>query len=65
MKADFQGAVNERLAERIHWARDRGMSWAAEMFVCEVGDDAVRISAGLSTLGEAEEAQWSTGGLLR
>jgi hypothetical protein len=65
MKADLQCAVDERLAEPIQWAGDRGRAWATEAFVGQFGEDAVRIRARLSALGEAEEAQSSTGGLLR
>jgi hypothetical protein len=65
MKDDLQGAVDERLAQCIEWARDRGRSWAAEMFVCENNEDTVRLRARLSALSEAEEAQSSTGDLFR
>jgi hypothetical protein len=55
--ANLQSAVGENVAERIQWAQDRGRSGAAETFVREFGEDAVRhIRARLSALGEAEEA---------
>jgi hypothetical protein len=38
---------------------------SAKALVCQFGKHAVRICARLSALGEAEEAQSSTGGLLR
>jgi hypothetical protein len=53
------------MAERIHWARYRVRTWAAETSVREFGEAAVRIRAYVSALGEAEEARSSTGGLLR
>jgi ribosomal protein S12 methylthiotransferase accessory factor YcaO len=65
MKADFKCAVDERLAYRIQWAGNRCRAWAAEAFVGQFGKDADRIRARMSALGEAEEAQSNTGGLLR
>jgi hypothetical protein len=65
VKADFKRAVDESLAERIKWAGNRGRAWATEALVGQFSEDAVRICARLSALGEAEEAQSSTGGLLR
>jgi hypothetical protein len=41
------------------------MAWAAKTFVGEFGEHSVRIRARFSALGEAEEAQSSTGGLFR
>jgi hypothetical protein len=65
VKADFKRAVDESLAERILWAGDRGRAWATKALVAQFSEDAVRICARLTALGEAEEAQSSTGGLLR
>jgi hypothetical protein len=50
MNADFQCDVDEYLAHRIKWARDRGRAWATKALVCELREDAVRILARLSTL---------------
>jgi hypothetical protein len=65
VKADFKRSVDESLAKRIQWAGDRGRAWATEALVGQFRENAVRTRARLSALGEAEEAQSSTGGLLR
>jgi hypothetical protein len=65
MKADFKCAVDERFAERIKWAGDRGRALATETLVGQFSKSEVRICARLSALGETEEAQSNTGGLLR
>jgi hypothetical protein len=57
MYADFQCAVDERLAQHLQWARYRGRSWATKTFMCELCEELVRVSAHLS-------AQSSTGGLI-
>jgi hypothetical protein len=41
------------------------MAWATETFVGKFSENAVRVRARLPALSEAEEAQSSTGGLLR
>jgi hypothetical protein len=65
VETDFEGAVDESLAQRIQLAGDRGRPWATEALVGQFKEEAVHIRARLSALGEAEEAQSSTGGLLR
>jgi hypothetical protein len=65
VKADLKRSVDESLAKRVQWAGDRGRTWATETFVGQFNVHAVRIRARMSALGEAEEAQSSTGGLRR
>jgi hypothetical protein len=65
VKADFKRSVDESLAKCVQWAGDRGRAWTIEELVGQFCEDAVRICARLSALGEAEEAQSSTCGLLR
>jgi hypothetical protein len=50
MHADFQCAVDERLALCIQRARDRGTVSAAETIVCNLCEDAVRICGRLAAL---------------
>jgi hypothetical protein len=57
VKADLKRSVDESLAKRIQWAGDHGRAWATETLVGQFREHAVRTSARLSALGEAEEAQ--------
>jgi hypothetical protein len=63
--ADFKRAVHESLAKRIRWPGDRGRAWVTKALVGQFGENAVRICSRMSALGETEEAQSSTGCLLR
>jgi hypothetical protein len=65
MHAIFKRFVDERFSWLIEWAGVSGRAWAAETLVGEFGEYSVRIRGSLSALGEAEEAQSGTGGLLR
>jgi hypothetical protein len=47
MNADFERAVDERLAESIQWAGYGGRARAAETLVGQFSEDAVRIRARL------------------
>jgi hypothetical protein len=67
MQANFERSVDERLAYLIQWPEIAvGRGWQNQTLVGELfGEHSVRVRARLPALGEAEDAQSRTGGLLR